>query len=107
MIGDRGFGLVSILDALDPTVVHVHDAVAEIKDADVMSDHDDGPAGLDGDAAKEFHHSSARLTVEGSRRFITHQQSRLVPQCSGNAHALLLPPGHPTTQTLQTLTSTN
>ena len=49
MIGDRGFGLVSILHALDPTVVHVHDAVAEIKDADVMSDHDDGPVGLNGD----------------------------------------------------------
>ena len=78
MIGDRGFGLVSILHALDATVVHVHNAVAEIKDTDVMSDHDDSPVGLNGDAAKEFHHCSARLTVEGSRRFIHQKNLRFI-----------------------------
>ena len=93
MIGDPGFGYVSILHALDPTVVHVHDAVAEIKDADVMSDHDDGPAGLNGDAAKEFHHRSARLSVECGRRFITDQKAWLMHEGSGNSHALLFPAG--------------
>ena len=37
------------LDAADPAVLHVDDAVAEVEDAAVVGDDDDGAVGLHGD----------------------------------------------------------
>ena len=39
---------------------------------------------------EQFHHLPAAMTVEGGGRFVGQDDARLVGQCAGDGHALLL-----------------
>ena len=43
---------------------------------------------------QEFHDFFARLAVQVSRRFISHNDFRIIDKCTGNRHTLLLTAGH-------------
>src|SRR5438132_8083696 len=77
-------------DPLDPPVAHVHDAVSEAKDPVVVRDDHDRPVRLHRHAAEQFHHGLARARVQGGRRLIADEQTRLMNEGPGDGHALLL-----------------
>lgn len=67
-----------LMDIDDLAVFHPRDAVAKFVHAVVVRDHHHRPAGLECDAAEQFHDRVARLGVERRRRLVADQELRLV-----------------------------
>ena len=79
--------------AFDSPVGHRDDAVAEVVNAAIVRDHDHRAVCLNGHLANQIHHGATARGIERRRRFVAHEQARLVDERAGDGHALLLPAG--------------
>src|SRR5262249_2073739 len=66
------------------------DAIRKLENACVVGDDNECPVGALRNAAQYFHYASPRLMIQIARRFVADDELRVVNQCPGDSHALLL-----------------
>src|SRR5262245_24516634 len=74
----------------DLAVLHAGDAIGKLENACVVGDDNKCPVGALRNAAQYFHYASPRLMIQIARRFVADDELRVVNQCPGDSHALLL-----------------
>ena len=79
--------------ANNAAVVHMGDAVAELKNPRIVRDDENRPVGPERFTAQNLHHEMSGLGIERRRWFVANQQSRIVNKRPRDRHALLLPTG--------------
>ena len=74
-------------------VVHAGECVGKFKNTAVVRDDDHGPIAFDGDGAEQFEDRVAGFGIEGGGWFVADSSVRMVNECAGDGHALLLAAG--------------
>jgi hypothetical protein len=74
----------------DDPVVHVGDAMGEMENSVVVSDHDDRAVRMNGGRGKKLHDGFAALVIQRGGGLVTNDEAWFVNQCTGEGDALLL-----------------
>ena len=80
-------------DVHDSAIVHFRNAVGVVEHARIVGHDDHGPPRSHGVGREQVHDSLAARVVQRRRRLVTHDESRLVNERTGNGDALLLAAG--------------